>query len=93
MVNKPERVFKVGAVRASVFRNTIVKNGQSIDLPKVVLEVRFKDKTSGQWSGTNSMSINDLPKAILALKQSFEFLTSPHSDTQQTVSSENKPPK
>ena len=70
---KPETVFKVGAVRASVFQNTIEKNGQSIQLPKVVIEVRYKDK-SGQWQGTNSLSINDLPKAILALQKAFEYL-------------------
>ena len=70
---KPEIVFKVGAVRASVFRNVIQKNGQSIPLPKVVIEVRYKDKT-GQWNGTNSLSINDLPKAILALQKAFEYL-------------------
>ncbi len=70
---KPEQVFKVGAVRASVFRNIIQKNGQSIPLPKVVIEVRYKDKT-GQWAGTNSLSINDLPKAILALQKAFEYL-------------------
>jgi hypothetical protein len=72
-MSKPEKVFKVGAVRASVFRNIIVKNGQSIPLPKVVIEVRYKDKT-GQWNGTNSLSLNDLPKAILALQKAFEYL-------------------
>ena len=70
---KPEIVFKVGAVRASVFRNTIEKNGQLIPLPKVAIEVRYKDKT-GQWQGTNSLSLNDLPKAILALQKAYEYL-------------------
>jgi len=70
---KPETVFKVGAVRASVFRNTIEKNGKLIQLPKVAIEVRYKDKT-GQWNGTNSLSLNDLPKAILALQKAFEYL-------------------
>jgi len=72
-MSKPETVFKVGAVRASVFRNTIERNGQAILLPKVVIEVRYKDKT-GQWNGTNSLSLNDLPKAILALQKAFEYL-------------------
>ncbi len=72
-MSKPETVFKVGAVRAAVFRNTIEKAGKSIPLPKVVIEVRYKDKT-GQWNGTNSLSINDLPKAILALQKAFEYL-------------------
>jgi len=70
---KPEIIFKVGAVRASVFRNTIEKNGKLIPLPKVAIEVRYKDKT-GQWKGTNSLSLNDLPKAILALQKAFEYL-------------------
>jgi len=70
---KPETVFKVGAVRASVFRNVIQKNGRAIPLPKVVIEVRYRDKT-GQWNGTNSLSLNDLPKAILALQKAFEYL-------------------
>ena len=82
---KPEIVFKVGAVRASVFRNTIEKAGQSIQLPKVVIEVRYKDKT-GQWQGTNSLSINDLPKAILALQKAYEYLME-HKDSKQSGSS------
>ena len=72
-MSKPKKTFKIGAVRASIFRNTIVKNGQSIALPKVAIEVRYKDKT-GQWNGTNSLSLNDLPKAILALQKAFEYL-------------------
>ena len=70
---QPEKVFKIGAVRASVFRNIIMKAGQSIQLPKVVVEVRYKDK-AGNWQGTNSLSVNDLPKAILALQKAFEYL-------------------
>ena len=84
---KPEIVFKVGAVRAAVFRNTIEKNGQFIPLPKVVIEVRYKDKT-GQWQGTNSLSLNDLPKAILALQKAFEYLME-HKQPEQAESPQN----
>jgi len=81
-MSKPETVFKVGAVRAAVFRNTIEKAGKSIPLPKVVIEVRYKDKT-GQWQSTNSLCINDLPKAILALQKAFEYLTERKYPSQQ----------
>ena len=81
-MSKPETVFKIGAVRASIFQNIIEKNGQSIKLPKVVIEVRYKDK-SGQWQSTNSLSINDLPKAILALQKAFEYLTERKDPGQQ----------
>jgi hypothetical protein len=71
---KPEISFKVGAVRATIFRNVVANNGKMVPLPKVVIEVRYKDKT-GQWKGTNSLSLNDIPKAILALQKAFEYLT------------------
>ena len=83
-MSKPEKTFKIGAVRASIFRNIIEKNGRSIPLPKVVIEVRYKDKT-GQWNGTHSLSINDLPKAILALQKAFEYLL----EHKQPVQGEN----
>ena len=86
MANKPEITFKVGAVRASVFRNMIASNGHLIPLPKVVIEVRYKDKT-GQWKGTNSLSLNDLPKAVLALQKAFEYLME-HKQPEQEESSE-----
>ena len=75
MSNKPEQVFKVGPVRASVFLNEIIHNGRTVTLPKVVLEVRYKDK-SGEWKGTNSLSVNDMPKAILALQKAYDYVTS-----------------
>jgi predicted signal transduction protein with EAL and GGDEF domain len=74
-MSKPEKVFKMGAVRASVFVNMIERDGKLIELRKVVLEVRYRDK-NGQWQGTNSLSINDLPKAITALQQAYEYLLS-----------------
>ncbi len=86
---KPEIVFKVGAVRASVFRNFIEKNGKSISLPKVALEVRYKDKT-GQWQGTNSLSLNDLPKSILALQKAYDYLME-HKQPRQAENPEMSP--
>jgi len=89
---KPETIFKVGAVRAAVFRNAIQKSGQQVWLPKVVLEVRYRDP-QGQWKGTNSLSINDLPKAILALQKAYDYLTSNPEPppTEPRATSANKP--
>ena len=82
-MSKPEKVFKMGAVRASVFLNTIEKNGASIPLRKVVLEVRYRDK-NGEWKSTKSLSINDLPKAIAALQQAYEYILSEASQRDPT---------
>ena len=72
---KPEIVFKMGAVRASVFQNIIQHQGKSVPLPKVVLEVRYRDK-EGNWQGTNSLSVNEVPKAIIALQKAYEHILS-----------------
>lgn len=80
-MTKPERVFRMGAVRASIFRNTLEREGESVPVPKVIIEVRYKDRT-GKWQGTNSLSINELPKAILALQKAYEYLVS--SDAEES---------
>ncbi len=74
MPNKPEKVFKVGAVRASVFNNTIQQRGKDVTIAKIVIEVRYKDQ-AGNWKGTNSLSLNETPKAILALQMAYQWLT------------------
>jgi len=84
-MSKPEIIFKAGAVRASVFKNIIMKNGTPLTLPKVVIEVRYKDNKTGQWKGTNSLSINDIPKAILALQQAYEYLTTKKEPAAETT--------
>lgn len=72
---KPEKIIMVGPCRASIFRNSFVKDGKTIDLPKVVFEIRFKDKNN-KWRGTTSMCINEIPKAILALQKAYDYLLS-----------------
>ena len=73
-MSKPEKTFKAGAVRAAVFRNPVAKpGGGEIQMAKVILEVRYRDK-AGEWKGTHSLSLNDLPKAILALQQAYAYL-------------------
>ena len=74
-MSKPERVFKMGAVRAAIFRNIIERGGQTVTIPKVVIEVRYKDK-NGEWQRTNSLSLNEVPKAVVALEKAYEYLLS-----------------
>ena len=72
-MSRPEKVFKNGAVRAAVFRNLIQKDGESVTLRKVVLEVRYRDK-NGHWRGTSSLSTNDLPKAIEHIRKTYRAI-------------------
>ena len=84
---KPEITFKMGAVRVAVFRNTIQHKGKVISLPKVAVEVRYRDKT-GQWKGTHSLSLNDLPKAIAALQKAYEYILANSGSQEATTTAD-----
>ena len=76
-VDRPEKNFKVGAVRAAVWPTTIVlKDGTSFEKKKVVVDRRYKDR-NGEWKSTHSLDANDVPKAILALQQAYEYIMTP----------------
>jgi hypothetical protein len=73
----PEKIIMVGPCRVSIFRNICIKDGKEIEIPKALLEVRYKDK-QGKWKGTHSLSLHEIPKAILAMEKAFEYLTRSH---------------
>ena len=74
-MSKPIEVIRVGAVNVSIFENTVLKDDKTLIIPKAVFQVRYKDKTTGEWKSTSSLSVNDIPKAINALEQAYKFLT------------------
>jgi len=81
-MTEPVKVFKLGAVQASIFNNKVTKDGKEFTMPKVTIQVRFKNKDN-EWAGTNSFSIHDLPKAIILLQKAYEeiLFASKSSDT------------
>ena len=78
--NKPERKYKVGGVSAAVFKhNGKTQDGRSFERRKVVLDKTYKDSNDA-WQHTNSLDVNDLPKAILALSKAYDALASRGQD-------------
>lgn len=70
---KPEKKFQCGGVEASIFENEAHQNGKPIKIKKVAFQKRYKS-SDGSWKSTNSLDVNDLPKAILALSKAYEYL-------------------
>ncbi len=66
----PEKKFKAGAVSAIIWRNETAKGSYA----SVQLDRRYKDGEI--WKSTNSLRINDLPKAVLVLSKAYEYLVS-----------------
>ena len=73
--NQPEKKFSTGAISATVWKNngTSKKTGESVEYRTITLQRRYTDK-DGKWQTSNSMRVNDLPKASLVLQKAYEYL-------------------
>lgn len=73
-VVRPEKSFRVGAVRASVWKNTRQgKEGKTYEVRTVTLDRTYRDG-EGNYKTTNRFAANEIPKAILLLQRAYEYL-------------------
>ena len=73
--NTPEKKFVAGAVSATIWKNTAQsKTGKEISFDTISLSRNYKDDKD-EWKSTNTLRINDLPKAAIVLNKAYEFLT------------------
>ncbi len=78
----PVKKFAAGAIQVAVWENS----GKSADglqatYRTVSIDKRYKDKND-EWKSSNSLHINDIPKAILALQKAYEYLALKGYDTE-----------
>ena len=74
--SRPEKDFRAGAVRVTVWANSrLSSEGIPFNSHKVALERTYKD-SGGGFKTTGSLGLNDIPKAILALQKAYDFLIS-----------------
>lgn len=74
--NQPEKKFRAGPISATIWRNKSQKSAESGDVGEyrtISIERSYTDK-DGKWQSTNSMRVNDLPKAALVLQRAYEHL-------------------
>ena len=72
--NIPEKKFSTGGLTATVWENQGKnKEGLDVNYRTVSFQRRYMDK-NGDWQSTNTLRVNDLPKASLVLQKAFEYL-------------------
>ncbi|MBI2134965.1 hypothetical protein HYU09_03165 [Candidatus Woesearchaeota archaeon] len=72
--NLPEKKFSTGALTATVWENQGKgQSGEDVSYRTVSFQRRYKDK-KGDWQSTNTLRLNDLPKASLVLQKAYEYL-------------------
>ncbi len=70
----PEKKFRAGAISATVWLNEGKNDkGETVSYRTVSFERNYLDK-DGNWQTTNSLRVNDLPKAVLVLQKAYEYL-------------------
>ena len=72
---QPEITFRHGLCSASIFENEYKRGEESFTVRTVSFQRSYLDK-EGNWQTTNSLKVNDIPKAVLVLNKAYEFLTS-----------------
>ena len=78
--NLPEKKFRAGAISATVWLNKGQKaTGEDTEYRTIAIERSYTDK-EGKWQSTNSMRLNDLPKAGVVLQKAYEYLVLQEQD-------------
>ena len=71
---KPEKVFRIGPVTASVFLNEIETEGGKRSVRSVALQRRYRDDKDGEWKSSNSFALGELPQAMAALDLAMQYV-------------------
>lgn len=72
--NLPEKKFRAGALSATVWVNIGHKaTGEETEYRTISIDRNYTDK-EGNWQSTNSLRVNDLPKANVVLQKAYEYL-------------------
>ena len=72
-MNSPEYVVRIGAISASVFSNSVDRDGKKCTIRNVKLQRRYRD-AQGQWKSNASFSLGELAIAQAVLRLAFEYV-------------------
>ena len=74
-MSQPEITFRHGLCSASIYEQEFERGEEKFTVRSVTFQRSYLDK-DGNWQTTNSLKVNDIPKAVLVLNKAYEFLTS-----------------
>ena len=72
--NKPVKSFKAGSIEASIWKQEVEKNGQTVIRHSIKLQKQFKND-KGEWQTTDCLFPEDLSKIELVIRKSFEYVS------------------
>lgn len=76
---KPERVFRIGYVSASIFANEAGEGDSARTIRSVNLQRRYRDG-DGEWKSATTFGLAELPAAIEVLRLATNYLAEQEAD-------------
>jgi hypothetical protein len=68
--------FSTGAISACIWINeSLNQNGEIVEYKTISFDKRYLDKNTNEWKSTNTLRVQDLPKAALVLSKAYEYLS------------------
>jgi hypothetical protein len=71
--NMPEKKFRSGAIAATIWANSAVRDNKPVTYRTISLQRSYKDKNDA-WQNTDSLRTSDVPRAILVLQKAYEYV-------------------
>ena len=72
--SKPIKNFRSGNIQASIWRNDVDKEGQTVVRHSVRIQKQFRND-DGDYQETNYYFRDDIPRLILVAQKAFEFIS------------------
>ena len=69
---KPIKVFKCGSVKAAIWSDSKVINGDVVEVHSIKIDRVYKDGDT--WAYTNLLNAEDLPKVALLANEAYKYL-------------------
>ncbi len=79
---KPEKVFRIGAVSASVFVNEVKTDSGKREIRNVNLQRRYRD--GDEWKSSSSFGRADLPQALAVLEMAMKHVATEEAEVTPT---------
>ena len=83
LANLPEKKFRAGPVTATIWKNHTQKDGEVVEYRTVSFERSYQK--NGEWNTTNSLRVNDLPRAVLVLQKAYEYISLKENESQEEI--------
>lgn len=75
-MSKPEKMFRLGSVRAHVFLN----DSQSGPFRTVQVQRRYRDEQSGEWRSSDSFTAHHAASALVVLQRAVAYILEQDAD-------------